>query len=99
MKPHQINVSAAAVIRHLEEIDHPEESRRAGQLGSDVRKANRLDGIHFDLTFLHFVATTHFSMGTGPKADPAREFRKAQALPEAPGESYRHSLPLGKTAG
>ncbi|SRR5579884_3640202 len=99
MKPHQINVSAAAVIRHLEEIDHPEESRRAGQLGSDVRKANRLDGIHFDLTFLHFVATTHFHMGTGPDANAARDFATAHALPEALGESHRHSLRLGKTAG
>src|SRR6266699_6153404 len=53
VKPDQINISAFAVISNLEKIDHPKETRLSRQLGRNIRKTDRLDGIYFDLAFLH----------------------------------------------
>src|SRR5215471_7114687 len=94
MKLHQIDVTAAAVIGHFEEVDYAEESRGAGQRGSDVKKTDRFYGIHFDLTFLHFVTAAHFHMRAGPHADAARDVSPANAIPEALGEHHSQSLRL-----
>lgn len=58
-------------------------SERGGRLGSDIRKTDRLDAIHVDLTFLHFVTTAHFHMRACPDADAARDLSMANATPEA----------------
>jgi len=64
-------------------------SERGGRLGSDIRKTDRLDAIHVDLTFLHFVTTAHFHMRACPDADAARDLSMANATPEAFGQSLR----------
>jgi len=76
------------VLRDLEQIDYTQESRLSRQLWSDIRKTDRLYGIHFDLPFLHTVSVTHFDMGTLPDSDAARDFSATNSLAKTLGEDH-----------
>jgi hypothetical protein len=92
MKPHQVDVSASTVVRDLEEIDHPKETRLSRQHWSNVRKTDGLDGVYFDLAFLHPIPPASLHMRTCPDADTASDFSTTNAIPQTLGE--RHWLPL-----
>jgi hypothetical protein len=92
MKPHQVDVSASTVVRDLEEIDHPKETRLSRQHWSNVRKTDGLDGVYFDLAFLHPIPPAYLHMRTCPDADTASDFSTTNAIPQTLGE--RHWLPL-----
>jgi hypothetical protein len=92
MKAHQVNVPASTVVRDLEEIDNPKETRLSRQYWSNVRKTNRLDGVYFDLAFLHPIPPAYLHMRTCPDADTASNFSTTNAIPQTLGE--RHWLPL-----
>jgi len=92
VKPNQIDILPFTVLRDLEQIDETQETRLSSQLWSDVRKTNRLDGIHFDLTFLHTVPAAHFDMGAGPDSDAASDFSATNSLPKTLGEDHDESL-------
>jgi hypothetical protein len=57
------------MVSDLEEIDNPKETRLSSQLGSNVRKTDRLDGAHFDLAFLHPIPPAYLHMRTCPDVD------------------------------
>src|SRR5216684_4257775 len=74
VEPDQINILALAVLRDLEEVDHTVETRLSRQLWSDIRKTDRQDRIHFDLTLFHGVADADRHAGTHPYSHAARDF-------------------------
>jgi hypothetical protein len=80
------------MVSDLEEINHPKEIRLSRQSGSNVRKTDRLDGVHFDLTFLHPTPPAYLHMRTGPDADTASDFSTTDAIPHALGERHRQPL-------
>jgi hypothetical protein len=92
MKAHQVNVPASTVVSDPEEIDNPKETRLSRQLGSNVRKTDRLDGVHFDLAFLHPIAPAYLHMRMCPDADTASDFSTTNAISQTLGE--RHCQPL-----
>lgn len=81
MKAHQVNVPAPTVVRDLEEVDNSKETGLSRQLGSNVRKTNRLDGVYFDLAFLHPIPPANLHVRTCPHADTAGDFSTTNAVP------------------
>jgi hypothetical protein len=92
MEPDQINILALTVLRHLQKIDHTKETRFSSQLWGNVRKADRLDGIHFDLSFFHRVSGAHSDMWAGPDPDTACDFSAPNSFPKSLGEHHQHIL-------
>src|SRR5260370_41968299 len=90
VKPDQKNISAFAVISNLEKIDHPKETRLSRQLGSNIRKTDRLGGIYFDLAFLHPIPPAYLYMRTCPDADAAHNFSAAKPIPQTLGDRPCH---------
>ena len=78
--------------RDLEKIDDSKEARLARQLWSDVQKTDWLNGIDFDLTFLHAVALAGRDMGAGPDAHAASDFTATNAIAKTLGEDHDESL-------
>jgi len=94
VEPNQINVLAFTVLGNLEQIDETQETRLARQLWSDIRKTDRRDRIHLDLTFLHPVPVTHFDVGTLPYSDTASDLSAAHSLAKTLGERHEEKFTL-----
>ena len=92
VKPNKIDTLAFTVLRNLQQIDDTQETRLARQLWSDIRKTNRLDGIHLDLTFFHTVSPTDFDVGTRPYSDTTSDFSATNALAKSLAEDHESSL-------
>ena len=92
MEPNQIDILAFTVLRDFEQIDDTQESRLSRQHWSDIRKTDRLDRIHHNLTFFQTVSVAHFDMGTRPNANTASDFSSTNALAESLGENHEESL-------
>ena len=74
MEPNQIDVLTFAVLCNLEQVDDAEESRFSSQLWRDIRKTDRRDRIHLNLTFFHAVTGADFDVGPRPDSDAASDF-------------------------
>ena len=92
MKPHQINILALTVLRDLKQIYNTQESRLARQCWGDIRKADRLNRIHFDLTFFHPIPVAHFDTGTHPYPDAAGNFSPTNSIAKPLGKRHEMSL-------
>jgi uncharacterized protein YdhG (YjbR/CyaY superfamily) len=88
----QIDILAPSVFRDLQQINHTQEPRLSRQLRSDVHKADRLDGVHLDLTFFHAVSSARFDVRAHPDPYAARDFSAANSLAETLGERHDESL-------
>jgi hypothetical protein len=80
VEPNQVDVLAFTVLRDFEQIDDTQETRLARQSWSDVQKADRLDGIHFDLTFIHTVPGACFDVRASPDSDAASDFSATNSI-------------------
>ena len=85
-------ILAFTVLRDLQQIDHTKETRLSRQLWSDIRKANRHDRIHLDLTFFDSVRAANFDMWTRPYPDTAGDFSALNSLPKTLAEQHEESL-------
>src|SRR5438477_2880972 len=74
VEPNQINILTLTVPGDLEQIDDTQKSRLSRQCWSDIRKTNRRNRVHFNLTSVHRIAGAHFNVGTHPYPDAAGEF-------------------------
>jgi hypothetical protein len=92
VEPNQIDILASAVLGDLEQVDETQEARLARQLWSDIRKTNRRDRIHLDLTFLHPVPVAHFNVGTHPYSDTTSDLSTAHSFAQALGERHEKYL-------
>ena len=95
MEPDQIDILAFIVLGDLEQIDETQEARLARQLRSDVRKANRRDRVHFDLTLIHAVPGAHFDMGTRPYSNTASDFTATNSLAKSLREHHKREFTNG----
>ena len=95
MESDQIDVFAATVSCHLEEVGHIFETRTSRQLWSDVGHSDRLNRIHFDLTLVHAVAPANLDVGMGPYSDTAGDGASSHSLSEPLRENHAASLRLG----
>jgi hypothetical protein len=95
VESNQVNVLALSVLRDLQQIDDAQETRLSRQLWSNLKKANRLDGIYLDLTFLHAVAGAHLCVRTRPDSDAACDFATTYSLAKTLGEYHKESLQSG----
>jgi hypothetical protein len=92
VEPNQIDIFTFTVLRNLEQIDDTKETRFASQLWSDIRKTDRLDGIHFDLTFFHTIPVAHLDVGTFPYSDTASDLSPTNSLAKPLGKYHEDSL-------
>jgi hypothetical protein len=93
MKAHQISLLAFPMLRHLEQVQHPQKSRLSRQLRSNVRKPNRLDRIHFNLAFFHGIPPAHSHPRPHPEPHAARNPTAPNPLPEPLRKRHAQSLP------
>ncbi len=88
MEANQINILAFTVLGDLEKIDDSQEPRLARQGWGDIRKTDRLDRIHFDLTFFHSVTFADCDVGTRPYPDAASDVSSTNSVAKAFGERH-----------
>lgn len=92
MEPNQIDPLAFTVLRNLEQIDDPEETRFSSQLWSDIRKTDRLDRINLDLAFFQGVPATDSDMRACPYSHAASDLSPANPLAKPLRENHQKSL-------
>src|SRR6266850_6957608 len=92
VEPNQIDILAFTVLRDLEQIDHTQETRLSRQFWSDIRKTDRRDRIHLDLTFFHTIPGANLHVGTRPYPDTASDFSASNSLAKTLAEHHEESL-------
>jgi hypothetical protein len=92
MEADQIYLLAFAVLRHLQQIQYTQESGRARQLWSNVRKPDRLDRVHFDLTFFHLISVSDLDVRTRPDPDTAGDLATPHPIAKPPGKHHAESV-------
>jgi hypothetical protein len=107
VKADEVNLFAVAVFGDFEQIQDSQESGRAGQFRRDIRKADLLDRVHFDLAFFHAISPAHTHMRSRPYPDAASNVPAPNPITKALGEHHlensspalagRQELPASKT--
>jgi hypothetical protein len=92
VKPNQEDVLASAMPGDLEQINHTEETRLSCQGGRDIRKTDRLDGIHLDRTFFHTISAPTLIGQTLPDPEAAGDFSTVNRLAKTLGEHHGVNL-------
>lgn len=92
MKPDKVDILAFPVLGDLQQIDDAQESRLARQCRGDIRKTDRLNGIHFDLTFFHTVPVAHYDVGAHPDSDTTGDVSPTNSLAKSLGECHEMSV-------
>jgi hypothetical protein len=68
----------------------------------DAGKSYRFDGVYFNLTLFHPVASAYFYVGTHPDAHAAGDLSVTNTFTQPPGEHHRSECtpaqPLGRRA-
>ena len=88
MESDQIDVLSLTVLRDLEEVYQPLETRRSRQLWRDIRETDRQDGIYLDLPLFHSVAVPGPYVGPHPYADAASDFAAPNSVAQALREDH-----------
>jgi hypothetical protein len=94
VEPNQINILAFTVLRDLEQIDYTKETRLARQYWRDIQKADRLDRIHLNFTFFHWIADACFNVGACPESYATGDFSATHPFAKTLGEHHEESLLL-----
>ena len=92
MEPNHVDVLTFTVFRYLEQVNNAEKAGLSRQLRRNLLEPDRLDGIHFDLTFFHAVSVAGFHVGMRPDSDATGYFSATNSLTEALGEDHEKSL-------
>ena len=74
MEADEIYSLAAAVFGDFEEIDHTQKTGGTRECRCDIGQPDGLDGIHFDLAFVHGVTVADLHVRTGPDSYAAGDF-------------------------
>jgi len=88
VESNQIDILAWAMLGNFEQIDDAQETGLARQLRCDIRKADRLNGIHLNLTVFHTIPMTDDDVRTLPYTHAASNFSKADSLAKALGKRH-----------
>ncbi len=92
MKSDQIDILASAVFRNLEQVDQTVEAGLTRELRGDIRKPNRLNGIDFNLAFVHRIPAAHPDARTHPDANAAGDVAAPHAVAKTFREDHRGIL-------
>ncbi len=92
MKSDQIDILAAAVFRNLEQVDQTVEAGLTRELRGDIRKPNGLNGIDFNLAFVHRITAAHPDARTHPDANAAGDVAAPHAVAKTFREDHRGIL-------
>lgn len=92
VEAHQIDVFAFAVLCDFQQVEDAEKSGLASQLGSNVRKADWLDGVDLDLSLVHAVACAHSYARTYPDTDATGDLSATNSVAQPLGEHHPESL-------
>ena len=85
MKSDQVDILASAVFRNLEQVYQTVEAGLTRELRGDIRKPDGLDGIDFNLAFVHRIAAADPDARTHPDANAAGDV----AAPHAVAKTFR----------
>ena len=80
MKPDQVNVFTFSVLRDFEQIEHAKETGCPRQRRRDIGKSNRLDGVDFNLAFIHAIAPAYLHVRAKPYPDAASDFTAPDSI-------------------
>src|SRR5688572_30228420 len=89
MEPDQVHVLAAAVLRHLQQVDEAGEARGPRELRRDVGQRDPLDRVDLDRAFAERVASADLDARALPDAHAARDLAAADAVVQALREGQR----------
>jgi hypothetical protein len=92
MKSDQVDILALAVFRNLEQVDQAVEAGLTRELRGDIRKPDGLDGIDFNLAFIHRIAAAHPDVRTHPDANAAGDLAAPHAVAKTFREDHRAIL-------
>ena len=92
MKADQVDILALAVFRNLEQVDQTVEAGLTRELRGDIRKPKRLDGIDFNLAFVHRIPAAHPDARTHPDANAAGDVAAPHAVAKTFREDHRGIL-------
>jgi len=92
MEAHEVNVLTLAMLRNLKQIQHPKKSRRTRQLRRYIRKPDRLDRIHLDLTFLHAISASHSDTRAHPDANGTGNLPASNSFAKPLGKHHVENL-------
>ena len=92
MKSDQVDILASAVFRNLEQVDQTVEAGLTRELRGDIRKPNGLNGIDFDLAFVHRIAAADPDARTHPDANAAGDVAAPHAVAKTFREDHRGIL-------
>lgn len=88
MEADEVDVLAFAVLGNLEQVENAEEAGGAREFGSDVGKADGLDGVDLNVAVFHWVAFADGDACALPEANGAGDSAAADAFAEAFGEDH-----------
>ena len=92
MKSDQVDMLAVAVFRNLEQVDQTVEAGLTREPRGDIRKPNGLNGIDFNLAFVHRITAAHPDARTHPDANAAGDIAAPHALAKTCREDHRGIL-------
>ena len=92
MKSDQVDILASAVFRNLEQVDQTVEAGLTRELRGDIRKPDGLDGIDFNLAFVHRIAAADPDARTQPDANAAGDVAAPHAVAKTSREDHRGIL-------
>ena len=79
---------APTVLCNFKQIEDTQEAGLPSQRRSDIRKSDRRDRIHLDLSFFHRVASPYFDVRTSPDSDAASDFAATNSVEQTLGENH-----------
>jgi hypothetical protein len=96
VEPDQVDILAFAVPRCFQQIGDAEEAGFPRELRRDFRKLDGLDGVDFDLAFVHTVPRADGYAGTTPNPNAGGNFAATDSFAQTFCEDHAESLhPVG----
>ena len=89
METNQIDVAAFTVFSYPKQIDDAQETRLSRQFRSDIRETDRLDRIHFNISFLHAISRVYSNVRASPDSHAASDFSATNSLAKTLGETMK----------
>jgi hypothetical protein len=80
------------MLRHLKQIQHPKKPRHSRQPWRYIRKPDRLNRIHLNLTLLHAIPPPHAHTRTHPDANGTGNLSPSNSLTKPLGKHHVENL-------
>ena len=88
MKTNEVDSFAFPVLGNFQQVEDPEKTGFTRQDGSDIGKANRLDGIYLYLAILYSISCTYAHALVGPESNGTCDLSLADAIANSLAEHH-----------